>query len=65
MSSNLAALDLDVATAKPASNYRYMAIFLIAMAITVNYIDRVNISVATPTLMAVLGLSASQMVILM
>ncbi|TEB07453.1 putative galactarate transporter [Pelotomaculum schinkii] len=66
MSSNLAALDVDAATpAKPASNYRYMAIFLIAMAITVNYIDRVNIAVATPTLMTVLGLSASQMGVLM
>ncbi|HBC94588.1 MAG TPA: MFS transporter, partial [Pelotomaculum sp.] len=64
MSSNLAALDATI-PAKPASNYRYMAIFLIAMAITVNYIDRVNIAVATPTLMTVLGLSASQMGVLM
>jgi ACS family glucarate transporter-like MFS transporter len=66
MSSNIATLELDAAVpAKPASNYRYVAVFLIAMAITVNYIDRVNISVATPTLMAVLGLSASQMGVLM
>lgn len=66
MSSNLAALGTDTITpAKPASNYRYMAVFLIAMAITINYIDRVNIAVATPTLMTVFGLSASQMGVLM
>jgi len=66
MSSNLAALDAAVATTvKPASNYRFTAVFLIAMAITINYIDRVNIAVATPTLMAVFGLSASQMGVLM
>jgi sugar phosphate permease len=51
--------------AKPESNYRYWAVFLIAMAITVNYIDRVNIGVATPTLMKVFHLSASQMGVLM
>ncbi|MCB8816712.1 MFS transporter [Desulfosporosinus shakirovi] len=50
---------------KPNSRYRYFAVFLIAMAITINYIDRINLSVAAPTLMAEFGLSASQMGVLM
>ena len=51
--------------ARPDSRYRYLAVFLIAMAITINYIDRINLSVAAPTLMAEFGLTASQMGVLM
>jgi len=50
---------------KPESNYRYMAVFLVSMTILINYMDRVNLSVATPTLMKVLGLSGTQMGVLM
>lgn len=50
---------------KPESGYRWVAVALVAVAILLNYLDRVNISVATPTLMQELGLSAGQMGVLM
>jgi sugar phosphate permease len=52
-------------TTKPESGYRWVAVALVAGAILLNYLDRVNISVATPTLMQELGLSAGQMGVLM
>ncbi|NPV27547.1 MAG: MFS transporter [Firmicutes bacterium] len=50
---------------KPASNYRYWAVLLISLAITINYIDRVNLAVAAPDLRKALNLSASEMGVLM
>ncbi len=52
-------------TTKPESGYRWTAVALVAGAILLNYLDRVNISVATPTLMKEMGLSAAQMGVLM
>lgn len=50
---------------KPQSNYRWYAVSLIAVCTAINYIDRVNIGVATPTMMKVFNLNAAQMGILM
>lgn len=50
---------------KPATNYRFMAVFLASMAIIINYVDRVNFGVATPSMMKEFHLSASQMGVLM
>jgi MFS family permease len=44
---------------------RWGALLLIMGCITINYVDRVNLSVAVPTLMEEFGLSASQMGVLM
>ena len=49
---------------KPESGYRWVAVALVSMAILLNYLDRVNISVAMPTLMKELHLSASQLGVL-
>ena len=58
-------MDNNLLTNKPETNYRWAAVALVSAAILLNYLDRVNISVATPTLMAELGLTATQMGILM
>lgn len=50
---------------KPESGKRWFAVFLVSLAIAINYIDRVNFSVATPTLMEQFNLTAGQMGILM
>ncbi len=50
---------------KPQSGKRWYAVFLVSLAITINYIDRVNFSVATPTLMEYFHLTAGQMGVLM
>ena len=57
--------DLQRRTLKPESNYRWVMMFLCMGAIAVNYIDRVNIAIAAPTLMKVFNLSTTEMGILM
>lgn len=51
--------------AKPESGYRWHAVLLVMGIITINYIDRVNIGVASPTLMKLFNLSPAEMGILM
>jgi len=50
---------------RPATNYRYIVMALLAGMITINYIDRVNIAVAAPTLMKVFDLTPAEMGVLM
>ena len=50
---------------KLPTNYRWVALILVMGCITINYVDRVNLSVATPTLMEVFELDAAQMGVLM
>lgn len=50
---------------KPETNKRWLMVFMVATAIAINYLDRVNFSVATPTLMETFGLTAAQMGVLM
>ncbi len=50
---------------KPESGKRWFAVFMVSLAITINYLDRVNFSVATPTMMEYFGLTAGQMGVLM
>ena len=50
---------------KPGSGYRWHMMLLCMGAVTVNYIDRVNISVAAPTLMKLFDINPMQMGILM
>lgn len=45
---------------KPKTNVRYSILFLTCLAIVINYMDRVNFSVATPTIMKVFNISAVQ-----
>lgn len=58
-------LDINVEIMKPVGNKRYYAVFMVALMIAINYLDRVNFSVATPTIMKEFGLDAGQMGILM
>ena len=50
---------------KLPTSSRWGALVLIMGLISINYVDRVNLSVAAPTLMEVFGLDAAQMGILM
>ncbi|MBP2637193.1 MAG: putative transporter [Firmicutes bacterium] len=61
--SNLSQTQINVI--KPQTNYRYVVMLLLAGVITINYVDRVNIGVAAPTLMKLFELSPAQMGILM
>lgn len=51
--------------AKPGSNTRWYIVVMLAMGTVVNYIDRVNFGVATPTLMKEFGLGPTEMGIMM
>jgi len=51
--------------ARPESGTRWGVVVLLAMGTMVNYIDRVNFGVATPTLMKEFGLGTAEMGILM
>lgn len=51
--------------ANPMSNYRWTAVALACGLTTINYIDRVNIGVAAPTLMKELSISPASMGLLM
>ncbi|MDD5169715.1 MAG: MFS transporter [Syntrophales bacterium] len=53
------------AIAKPESGTRWGVVILLAMGTMVNYLDRVNFGVATPTLMKEFGLGTAEMGILM
>jgi len=55
----------STSTSKPATNYRWQAMFLTAGIIAVAYVDRVNFAVATPTLMKLFELGPAQMGVLM
>ncbi len=50
---------------KPASNYRWIAILLCAATTFISHLDRVNLAVATPTLMKTFNISSTQMGVLM
>lgn len=50
---------------KPQSNYRWTMVLLACGLLIINYVDRVNIGVAAPTLMKEFDLSPAQMGILM
>ena len=65
MADQSVGLDGTQAFAKPATNSRWYFVILIALGTTINYIDRVNFSVATPTLMKEFGLGTAEMGILM
>jgi sugar phosphate permease len=52
-------------TTKPETGCRWYIVVLVAMGTAINYIDRVNFGVATPTLMKEFGLGTAQMGILM
>ena len=52
-------------TAKLETGSRWYIVVLLAMGTAINYIDRVNFGVATPTLMKEFGLGTAQMGILM
>jgi ACS family glucarate transporter-like MFS transporter len=45
---------------KPETNVRIPIVIMCCIAITINYIDRVNFSVATPTIMEIFGITATQ-----
>ena len=49
----------------PQTNKRWVMVGMVSLAIAVNYLDRVNFGVATPTLMETFNLTAPQMGILM
>jgi len=51
--------------AKPETNTRWYIVFMLALGTVINYIDRVNFGVATPTLMKEFGLGAMEMGVLM
>lgn len=53
------------AIAKPETNTRWYIVFMLALGTVINYIDRVNFGVATPTLMKEFGLGAVEMGVLM
>ncbi|MDR2088197.1 MAG: MFS transporter [Clostridiales Family XIII bacterium] len=46
--------------AKPETNYRIHMVVFACIAIIINYIDRVNFSVATPTIMETFGITPTQ-----
>ncbi|MDR2295792.1 MAG: MFS transporter [Clostridiales Family XIII bacterium] len=46
--------------AKPETNYRIFTVVIACIAIIINYLDRVNFSVATPTIMETFGITATQ-----
>ncbi len=52
-------------TVTPETNKRWVMVGLVSLAIAINYLDRVNFGVATPTLMETFNLSAAQMGVLM
>jgi Sugar phosphate permease len=45
---------------KPDTNYRIHMMVLVCIALIINYIDRVNFSVATPTIMELFNITAAQ-----
>ena len=49
----------------PQTNKRWVMVGMVSLAIAINYLDRVNFGVATPTLMETFNLTAPQMGILM
>ena len=51
--------------AKLETGSRWYIVVLLAMGTAINYIDRVNFGVATPTLMKEFGLGTAEMGILM
>jgi ACS family glucarate transporter-like MFS transporter len=50
----------DLNIPKPETNKRVFIVVMCMIAITINYIDRVNFSVATPTIMETFGITATQ-----
>ncbi|MFA7076933.1 MAG: MFS transporter [Syntrophomonas sp.] len=49
---------------QPAGKKRYFVVFMVSLMIAINYLDRTNFSVATPTIMKEFGITAAQMGIL-
>ncbi len=56
---------IPVTLPKPESGTRWFVVFWLAMGTVINYIDRVNFGVATPTLMKEFGMGTGEMGILM
>lgn len=65
MSNSSTTLSVSQAVVKPATHTRWYIVFMLALGTVINYIDRVNFGVATPTLMKEFGLGATEMGILM
>jgi len=63
--SNQAIATQSLSVAKPESGTRWFVVFWLAMGTMINYIDRVNFGVATPTLMKEFNLGTAEMGILM
>lgn len=55
----------SVSVAKPKSNLRWRIIYLVGLCTVINYIDRVNFSIATPVLMKEFKMGTGEMGILM
>lgn len=55
----------DYETRRPDSNRFHIILSLLAFSVFINYIDRSNLSIAAPTLKDELGLSASQLGLLL
>ena len=65
MPNQSVALNYVEPTPKPETGCRWYIVVLLAMGTAINYIDRVNFWVATPTLMKEFGLGTAEMGILM
>lgn len=59
------AVEKAVTIPKPESGTRWFVVFWLAMGTVINYIDRVNFGVATPTIMKEFGMGTGEMGILM
>lgn len=59
------AVEKAVSIPKPESGTRWFVVFWLAMGTVINYIDRVNFGVATPTIMKEFGMGTGEMGILM
>jgi ACS family glucarate transporter-like MFS transporter len=65
MANQTVSAPLPLTSAKPETGSRWYIVVLLAAGTMVNYIDRVNFGVATPTLMKEFGLGTAEMGILM
>ena len=65
MANQSNSLDNTQTTAKLETGSRWYIVVLLALGTAINYIDRVNFAVATPTLMKEFGLGTAEMGILM
>ncbi len=65
MANQSISLDTMITTARLETGTRWYLVILMSVGTMINYIDRVNFAVATPTLMKEFGLGTAQMGILM